>query len=580
MRRAGRIGWILVVLAAVSTVAAEGDRYPLRWLYLQANLADAASTRTAIDVISRAARAGLNGVVLADAKFMTLERYGFDQASSPYHQNVRRLLDVAAASGIEVIPHIAVVSGAHGLLAYDPNLAEGFEVQDAPFEVRGGVATLVADPGLMLLNGGFEQVTEGRFDGWLNQDDPGRATAPDVTVRKSGLQSMRLDPRAASRPGLCRIHQKVPVRPRRCYCVSVWLKTAGLEPTGSFKISVSGLSPKGERPLVFQRFDVEATQEFRQVHAVFNSLDFEEIDVYLGLWGARGGLAWLDDGELVEVGLMNVLRRPGCPLTVRSADGQTTYEERRDFVRVSDPLLGRAQGIPGVYDRFHASPGIRMLNGLPDGTRLKVGFYHPLIDKFTKVDACMTEPKADEILERQVTRLNRLFHSPRRYMLGYNEIRAAGSCRACKATGRTPGQILADHVRRTVAMMERVRPGVELATWHDMFDPSANAVDNYYLVDGTLAGSWEGLPAGMLIVNWTEGEPAPSLRFFRDRGLAQIISLDFDRTSDAGEAVLAAMKAAEPHGAGIRGMMYTTWTGRYAHLEAFGQAVASASRDQ
>ena len=33
----------------------------------------------------------------------------------------------------------------------------------------------------------------------------------------------------------------------------------------------------------------------------------------------------------------------------------------------------------------------------------------------------------------------------------------------------------------------------EVVVWSDMFDPNHNAVDDYYLVNGTLAGSWEGL---------------------------------------------------------------------------------------
>lgn len=551
-----------------------GGNHPLRWVYLQTNLATEAGLAAALEVVDRAGRAGFNGLVFADAKLMTLERYGMDRPAHPYARNVRRLREAASAAGLDVIPHVPVVAGAHGLFVYDPNLAEGFEVRDAVFEVRGGVAQLVQDPDAVLVNGGFERHAQDRFEGWAYQDDPGRATAVDTVQPRSGTSSLRLEPQEASRHGLCRIHQTVRVRPRRYYRVTAWVKTEGLKPVEGFKLSVAGMSPDGERPLVFQRFDIQPTQDFSEVHAVFNSLEFQEVRVYLGLWGGREGRAWVDDCELAEMGLVNVLRRPGCPLTVRSADGSIEYEERRDFARVHDPLLGRAGGVQGVFDRYHPPPGIRMLNGLPDGTRLKVGFYHPLMDKISKVDACMSEPKADEILERQVERIHRLFGEPDRYVLGYNEIRAAGSCRACKATGRTPGQILADHVRRTVAMMRRIRPDVKLAVWHDMFDPHANAVEQYYLVDGPLTGSWEGLPPDITVLNWSENDLAASLGFFAGRKLVQVISIDVDRFENPQTGVRDAIRAAADAGAEIQGVMYTTWSGRYGLLEPFGRTLS------
>ena len=46
---------------------------------------------------------------------------------------------------------------------------------------------------------------------------------------------------------------------------------------------------------------------------VFNSLDDTAVRVYVGTWGARKGRVWWDDIEFEEVGLLNVLRRPGCP---------------------------------------------------------------------------------------------------------------------------------------------------------------------------------------------------------------------------------------------------------------------------
>ena len=58
----------------------------------------------------------------------------------------------------------------------------------------------------------------------------------------------------------------------------------------------------------------------------------------------------------------------------------------------------------------------------------------------------------------------------------------------------------------------------------DMFDPAHNAVDKYYLVNGSWAGSWGGLPRDVSIVNWNHGGRAKSPPFFARRGHHQILA--------------------------------------------------------
>ena len=71
---------------------------------------------------------------------------------------------------------------------------------------------------------------------------------------------------------------------------------------------------------------------------VFNTGAFTNAMLYLGSWGGRDGKLWWDDLKIEEIGLVNVLRRAGCPVTVRGEDG-VTYEEGRDFERIVDPDL-------------------------------------------------------------------------------------------------------------------------------------------------------------------------------------------------------------------------------------------------
>ena len=111
-----------------------------------------------IGLIERAARAGYNGVVLADYKFNVLDR-----VPAQYFDNVTRVRQAAAKHHIELIPTVFPIGYSAGLLAHDPNLAEGVAVKEAPFVVRGAEAVLAPDSPARLTNGDLEQVQGDRF---------------------------------------------------------------------------------------------------------------------------------------------------------------------------------------------------------------------------------------------------------------------------------------------------------------------------------------------------------------------------------------------------------------------------------
>ncbi len=100
-----------------------------------------------------------------------------------------------------------------------------------------------------------------------------------------------------------------------------------------------------------------------------------------------------------------------------------------------------------------------------------------------------------------------------------------------------------------------------------MFDPHHNAVADYYLVNGTLAGSWEGLPADVEIANWNGGKARESLAWFAGRGHPQVIAGYYD----AGTDNFRQWDAAAPGVPRVTGFLYTTWQGRYDDLEAYGK---------
>jgi len=132
----------------------------------------------------------------------------------------------------------------------------------------------------------------------------------------------------------------------------------------------------------------------------------------------------------------------------------------------------------------------------------------------------------------------------------------------------TPGAILAENVRACTGILKEVNPGGRIYVWSDMFDPNHNARDGYYMVNGDLAGSWEGLDPGVIIGCWYFEKRAESMAFFAGRGNPVLAAGYYDGAPGIGVKRIGEWMAAAPGGA-LRGVMYTTWENRYEDLEGF-----------
>jgi hypothetical protein len=341
------------------------------------------------------------------------------------------------------------------------------------------------------------------------------------------------------------------------------VKTKDLAPTGNFRLSALG---KEGRALTFYEGTLKPTQDWQQVDVVFNSLDHGQVTLYAGQWGGRSGILWLDGLALEELGPVNVLRREGCPLTVASADGRTIYEESKDFLPFRDPKLGQ-EPYAGEFNFRHPAPTLQLTptSRIKDGDRLRVSWYHPVLVHGSQVMCCLSEPKVYEVLREQARRVNELL-KPKTWFLSHDEIRVAGWCRACRAEKKTPGELLAENFARCVRIIKVINPKAEVVVWSDMFDPNHNAVASYYLVNGSLEGSWKGLPEGTIIANWNGGKAAQSLRWFAERGHPQVIAGYYD----AGVGNFDRWQAAAKGVPNVIGFMYTTWQRKYDDLEAIG----------
>lgn len=191
---------------------------------------------------------------------------------------------------------------------------------------------------------------------------------------------------------------------------------------------------------------------------------------------------------------------------------------------------------------------------------------HPHPDEKNYRYLCLSHPGVLPIWEEQVRRAEGLYQ-PTGWLLQYDEIRVAALDERCRASGKSPGQLLADHARAAVAMCRRVSPGAVVGVWNDMFDPYHNGAKRpYYHVAQGFAGSAAGLDAEVLVVNFNDD--ARSFDYWSQRGNRQIIAGYFD-----GELGLEKEKALlqEAHQLpGVIGWMYTTWKENYASLRSYG----------
>jgi hypothetical protein len=223
----------------------------------------------------------------------------------------------------------------------------------------------------------------------------------------------------------------------------------------------------------------------------------------------------------------------------------------------------------GSYYIYHEPPVLRA--NLPDGTKLRVSYFHAVTVHDDQAMICPSEPGTVELLRDQARRMHAAWGA-NGYMMSHDEIRVLNWCEACRNRHLEAGALLADNVKICTRILRDVNPGGRIYVWSDMFDPNHNAQKDYYLVRGDLTGSWEGLDKDVIMVPWYFEKRQASLKFFADRGHRQLIAGYYDARP---EKVRDWLEAARPY-PGVVGVMYTTWEQKYSDLERFAELVSEA----
>jgi hypothetical protein len=511
--------------------------------------------------MQRANQAGYNGIIVADVKF---DKWELGPANVAV--NLKKFREACSAEKMQFIAGVTPFGYADAFLTNDPNLCEGMPVRGAAFRVKDG-KLVPCDDGPKLVNPSFEEFKNNNPVGW-SADSPGDASVADEQVKAEGKCSVRQEPALAKR-SVCRVSQKIAVKPWHYYVISVMVKTedwAGKD----MRIMAHAGDHMGGLVLNWQPPDLKKTMDWTRVYASFCSLEYADVTLYLGSWNAKGGKIWWDDVKVEPGGFVNIIRRDSLPLTVTSEDGKTVYEEGKDFSAVKDPKMLHDPN-PGYYTIWHEPPVVTV----PAGSRLKEGdtalaSYHfaTPAGKPNNFNMCMAEPKVYDIVEKQIQWMKET-GNPDIYLLSHDEIRIGGWDDSCVKTGKSPGQLLADNIRKCTEIVRKTDPAKRIVTWNDMFDPFHNAkpdAPTFYLVKGKgpWTGSWEGLSSDVGVATWLHNN-LDSLKFFSDRGNQQILAGFYDADPKRIVEWLETSKKVK----NVVGVIYSTWCGDYSKLEEF-----------
>jgi len=531
------------------------EKLPYRWFFCFGySLGREEDVNTIVRLLHMAARSGLNGMVWEGG----LDSLAGDDPGRM--ASIRRIKRVADSLGIELIPALFSAGYGGAVLKFNPDLAAGLPVRDILYVAGTEAAFHQPDTSVQIRNGGFEIWQGYRAAGYQYQDRPGQVTFPDFAVRHRGRASLRFEHFGRFPGGRARILRRISVRPYRCYRISFWIRTRNFYPSRSFSIL---LAKEDGTLLGHYSREIGLNQEWTRMTLGFNSLANRFVDLTIGIWEGRSGTVWIDDLEIEEVGLLNVLRRPGTPLQVKSLHSGMVYQEGVDYATVRDPQHDFQFDRPSLPIRL--LPGSR----IRPGEQLLVSYYHGAAIKRNQVSVCMSEPEVYRIWQQQARRIVSWLQ-PKKFFLNMDEIRQGGTCQACKRRGQSMAEMLADCIRRQMDILRELVPGAQFFIWSDMLDPGHNARKEYYMVEGDFSGVWNLLPKNLTIVVWGYKIRDRSIRFFSQRGYPVLAASYYDALSldSVREWLHSLKKAARPVG-----IMYTSWQRKYGLLEKFGALV-------
>jgi hypothetical protein len=562
------LGALFAISCSAQPPAAVNDQPLELWYYHHSFLVDGGAVIKSKALIDKAYAAGYTGVVFWDTSF---DFMGDDFWPIESEERMKEVMNYARKRHMKAVALSGNVGWSNDLLAVNPNWAEASRIVGAQFTVDASGRKLT-------LKNSFPGVANSSFESGKSNWDTGDK---DVGITQNGRGGTSAAT-VVDAKGNARLRQKITLKPWRQYHLSLWFKTSGFQ--GGSMVEV--LDAGSQRIRFNATLPAGGNHEWTQVDYLFNSADSTSADLLLGVWGGSAGIISYDDVLIEETAFVYLEHRAGAPFKLYDpANPATVYREGADYNQVLDPDM-HAPSRPAFHNIFHWPPTAT----LPPGNSLKPGqivaadFYavFPMTSQ-NQASVCLTEPGFYKWLGQSAKELKQVLPSGGGVLLSFDEIRQMNSCYACRSRNMTAGQLLASSIEKTTRIYQSILPKSSLFVWGDMFDPHHNAHDDYYYVEGDLAGSWKGLPAEVSIMNWNLDHLTESLTWFSGRDAKQpvahhqMIAGFYDKGAGAAEA-RKEWKQAEGI-PGITGMMYTTYADDYSQLQSFAEGAKAGWRD-
>lgn len=446
------IACAVALLALAVAVFAEGGgggrALSEYWIQHGTDLRDEKKRQATLELLKKAKSAGVTHMVLGEPSM-----HRWDLVDVAYEARVKEFCRAAREAGIEIVPSIFPIGYGLRFLMHDINLAAGLPVRNAPFVVKGGLATPEAAAVPEMADAGFEKSRAGKLTHW-RMDYPGEFSFVDREEKHSGKSSVRISaqrPLPAEAKGAVRVTQTVAVEPFKYYRLSLWMKTRDAEAEREDYVQIFSMG--GKRRNTYYNMDVKPTQEWTRHECVFNTLEACEIELSVGVTEYKGGTVWFDDVAVEPAGLLNIVRRDATPLVVTSMDAKTVYKEGRDFESVRDAGFTATS----LGDCRHEAPALKLTKkSRIKGRKVLVSYYHAMRIYNDQIGLSIEEPRLYEMMDRQMELVTRLWPSST-FFMSADEIRVSGWEVQADGANLSPSGLLARYMKRSLDIIRRAQ---------------------------------------------------------------------------------------------------------------------------
>lgn len=595
---------VLLILISFSCSGSGGGKDPILprsgdsnapelWIYCAANFGESDQLRLALNLLeaNETSAWGYEKVIVTGRFLDDMDEYQYYD----YFKGLRTFCEYANCvyppcnelgveipieglnSPVEIIPMQFPIGHSESIIwdnsfsgndAIKPNLLEPIPVRDCLFEVNTGgtKATVIDDPIVAFENSTFDDpsafwsgdgnVTHIADDGYETPDGCVQIIYPPVNGGPSRITQYR-----------------VPVKPWQCYYITFGLKFMEYDGSSdSCPLALEVLDETGNQINILYK-DLKDMDDWEQYAdggfhkcsvLVFNSTittpysspdpsGYAYFTFKIGMQSGEASYRFrIDDVKI---------RNAGFNLYCNRDDGSTPVSVK-GFLGIPSFLTPPPEPIEISPHKVEYDPAKLSVDLDPqvsffsDGDVINISYYTALWSFNHQLPCCLTSDDLWDISDSGLFYKNLHVLSDydidninfdfKRLAVGIDELRIANLCALCERTAGPPGMLLGDRldlINQMACSMNNVNDEnwEELLVWSDMFDPYHNAVDNYWMVNGSLKYSWmhlflcpysECLP--WTVLNWhhtDDGTRLESLIHFNEMpNVRQVLCGYYDNT--------------------------------------------------